>query len=105
MKITFLLFGILFGAGACMNTGNNRKATAGRGERPLRDTVGFAHLDWQIDSVVARIGRSGSGEAVAASVDQNIAWRVAICPHDDYTYAGDARSYFIDTEPFKFAGL
>jgi len=88
MKIIFMLLGILLGAGACMNRENSGKAAAGQGERPLKDTVGFAHLDWQMDSVVARIGRTGSGEAVVASVDPDIAWRVAICPHDDYTYAG-----------------
>lgn len=46
--------------------------------RPLVDTVGFAHLDWQMDSLMARIGRS-EGQA-------DFTPRVVISPHDDYTY-------------------
>ena len=52
------------------------------------DTVGFAHLGWQVDSVVDRIGRTFPKEMATAKVDPNRPWRVAICPHDDYTYAG-----------------
>ena len=55
--------------------------------RQMVDTVGFAHLDWQVDSVVRRINRTYSNEISEVKVDANTAWRVAICPHDDYTYA------------------
>ena len=55
--------------------------------RSLVDTVGFAHLGWQVDSVLKRIGRTYTGELSAARVDPGTCWRVAICPHDDYTYA------------------
>lgn len=61
-----------------------------RDEKNLRqmvDTIGFAHLDWQVDSVVNRINRSYPKEISRVKVDANTAWRVAICPHDDYTYA------------------
>lgn len=51
------------------------------------DTVGFAHLDWQVDSVMNRINRTYATELISARVDPKTAWRVAICPHDDYTYA------------------
>ena len=51
------------------------------------DTIGFAHLGWQVDSVVKRIGKTYSTELATAKVEPNAAWRVAICPHDDYTYA------------------
>jgi len=62
------------------------RQTRGERIRPLADTVGFAHLDWQTDSVMARIDRTYSAELSALDVDPNTAWRVAICPHDDYTY-------------------
>jgi AmmeMemoRadiSam system protein B len=53
--------------------------------RPLTDTIGFAHLDWQMDSIMVRIER------------QNVDFKpfqyegtpkVIISPHDDYTYVG-----------------
>jgi MEMO1 family protein len=55
--------------------------------RPVVDTVGFAHLDWQVDSVVNRISRTFPGELSVAKDVSLTPWRVAICPHDDYTYA------------------
>jgi AmmeMemoRadiSam system protein B len=55
--------------------------------RQMVDTVGFAHLSWQVDSVVNRIERTYSKELAAIKVDPSTVWRVAICPHDDYTYA------------------
>jgi AmmeMemoRadiSam system protein B len=66
----------------------NRKNTpfSNQRTRQLVDTVGFAHLGWQMDSVVNRIKRTFPGE-LAAAADPKVAWRVAICPHDDYTYA------------------
>jgi len=54
--------------------------------RPVVDTIGFAHLDWQVDSVMNRINRTYSSELSVIKVDPGTAWRVAICPHDDYTY-------------------
>jgi AmmeMemoRadiSam system protein B len=50
--------------------------------RPLKDTIGFAQYSWQMDSLMARMNRSGWKEAGGAP------WRFAICPHDDYTYVG-----------------
>ena len=59
-----------------------------RNVRPVVDTVGFAHLDWQMDSIVNRISRLQAAEFERAKVAPEIAWRVAICPHDDYSYVG-----------------
>jgi AmmeMemoRadiSam system protein B len=50
--------------------------------RPLKDTIGFARYSWQMDSLMARMDRSGWKEA------GGLPWRFAICPHDDYTYVG-----------------
>lgn len=55
--------------------------------RQMVDTVGFAHLDWQVDSLMNRIERTYTKELSEVKVDSTTAWRVAICPHDDYTYA------------------
>lgn len=56
--------------------------------RPLADTTGFAHLSRQTDSVMNRINRTFSGELSAVEINPDSCWKAAICPHDDYTYAG-----------------
>ncbi len=50
--------------------------------RPLKDTVGFAQYAWQMDSLMARLDRKGWSEPGGEP------WKMAICPHDDYTYVG-----------------
>jgi AmmeMemoRadiSam system protein B len=50
--------------------------------RPLKDTVGFAQYSWQVDSLMARMNRGGWRRREA------LPWRMAVCPHDDYTYVG-----------------
>ncbi len=54
--------------------------------REVVDTVGFAHLDWQTDSVVSRITSEFSAELAQVAQPENVSWRAAVCPHDDYTY-------------------
>ncbi|AAM72598.1 MAG TPA: AmmeMemoRadiSam system protein B [Chlorobaculum sp.] len=56
--------------------------------RALADTVGFAHRAWQMDSVMARIRALNHDDLVRTQQPAGTAWRAAICPHDDYTYAG-----------------
>ena len=60
--------------------------------RGLADTVGFAHLDRQMDEVMKRIkARDGAAperifrEKAVSAGDR---WRMAIAPHDDYAYVG-----------------
>ena len=50
--------------------------------RPLKDTVGFAQYSWQMDSLMSRMKKLGWREA------EDGPWKLAICPHDDYTYVG-----------------
>lgn len=50
--------------------------------RPQKDTIGFAQYPWQMDSLMARIDRKGWEQT------EGEAWKMAICPHDDYTYVG-----------------
>ncbi len=46
------------------------------------DTVGFAQYSWQIDSVMSRLDRRGWERT------KGDPWKLAVCPHDDYTYVG-----------------
>jgi AmmeMemoRadiSam system protein B len=58
------------------------------------DTVGFASHAWQMDSVMSRIAKLNRNVAVMnmnrnhpATGSQSVQ-KAAICPHDDYIYAG-----------------
>lgn len=48
--------------------------------RQVHDTIGFAHHDWQMDSIYNRLGIEDS--------PNDLNWKAAISPHDDYKYAG-----------------
>ncbi|MBE0679466.1 MAG: AmmeMemoRadiSam system protein B [Bacteroidales bacterium] len=54
------------------------------------DTIGFAQYRWQVDSVLGRIERLQQGKLSAASeaLEASTPLRVAISPHDDYSYVG-----------------
>lgn len=56
------------------------------------DSVGFATKTWQMDSVVKRIDRIYGSYVDSANrlnmLNKNTAFRLAVCPHDDYAYAG-----------------
>lgn len=56
--------------------------------RGCADTVGFAHLDWQMDSIIVRIKLQNHDDLVRSKQAEGTVWRTAICPHDDYSYAG-----------------
>ena len=87
MKSFFLFLGFLILTGACTERNKTNTLSGNTSVRQMVDTIGFAHFDWQVDSVVNRINRTFSKELNAAKIDSGTAWRVAICPHDDYTYA------------------
>ena len=53
-----------------------------KGVRQLVDTVGFAQYSWQMESLISRMDKRDWD----VMGDKN--WRLAICPHDDYTYVG-----------------
>ena len=60
--------------------------------RPLADTIGFAQYDWQMDSIVTRI-QTLQGNLLEKTISdigiaKSDAWKVAISPHDDYSYVG-----------------
>lgn len=56
------------------------------------DTIGFATKAYQMDSIMKRIDRIYKpyfdSVNVSNDLNDNTAFRLAICPHDDYTYAG-----------------
>jgi MEMO1 family protein len=60
--------------------------------RGLADTVGFAHTKTQMDAVMQRIEKQEGGRIAGTLNTKQVspvsAWRMAIAPHDDYTYAG-----------------
>ncbi len=67
--------------------------------RLFQDTVGYAHNAWQMDSVMQRINRIYGKQRQNTFYIQDITpsenWRVAICPHDDYSYAGEIYTYVL----------
>ena len=75
-SIVILLITLL----SCSN--NTQVNNSGRSLRPLRDTIGFAHYSWQMDSLMSRIEKEGWKKS------SGLPWKLAICPHDDYTYVG-----------------
>jgi AmmeMemoRadiSam system protein B len=79
MKIFYInLLLILILGSSCKNDVHEAVNTV----RPLKDTVGFAQYSWQMDSLMARMSRSGWKR------NDSSALKLAICPHDDYTYTG-----------------
>jgi len=48
--------------------------------RHVHDTIGFAKYAWQMESIYSRLG--------IADKENDLQWKVAISPHDDYKYAG-----------------
>lgn len=48
--------------------------------RHVHDTIGFTKYSWQLDSIYNRLGIKDS--------ENNMQWKAAISPHDDYKYAG-----------------
>jgi len=57
-----------------------RPGTQGK-VRSQVDTIGFAQYSWQMDSIFARI-------APEDKMESGEEYKMVICPHDDYAYAG-----------------
>lgn len=60
--------------------------------RQQKDTVGFASKAWQMDSIMERLNQTYLNHYdsinLKSNINGNLTLRFAICPHDDYTYAG-----------------
>lgn len=76
-RLPFVILILLFSISACKNdpTALNKEHTRG-----LQDTIGFAQYAWQMDSIYKRLK--------IEDTPNNFNWKAAICPHDDYKYAG-----------------
>jgi len=87
MKIVFTVFSLLLLL--TMHSCKNKPAPTANANnlRGLADTVGFVHLDWQMDSVVNRINDLFPEQLEAAAQSEETVWKAAVCPHDDYAYA------------------
>lgn len=79
---------ILFFGGVLFSSLMQGQSNPGILTRGVADTVGFAHLDWQMDSVMARIQVLNHDDLIHSQQPDGTVWKTAICPHDDYTYAG-----------------
>jgi len=69
----------------CQQGPRNSNSTASHAEayvRPVVDTIGFAHLDWQMDSIISRLSNR-------VIINPDNSWKTAVVPHDDYKYAGE----------------
>ena len=91
-RTAFLLSGLLIGIlvlSGCHNT--TKKEDNSITVRQPVDTIGFAQYDWQMDSIMARIEREQGkilNDKLSYSNLDSLGWKVAISPHDDYSYVG-----------------
>lgn len=85
MKQIYKIIPFLFFLG-CTNTIQNIKV------RDFADTIGFAHKNWQVDSILNRIERNQSNLIDSVfmmnKADSALNWIASICPHDDHSYVG-----------------
>ena len=77
---------ILFFGGILLSISLQSQTNPEISMRGLVDTVGFAHLDWQMDSLMRRINLMYHDNLINAEQSKGTIWKTAICPHDDYTY-------------------
>ncbi len=71
---------------------SSKEEPAGNRMRGWVDTVGFAHLSRQMDSVMQRIRSSQrlllNRALTKANITTRDRWKVVVSPHDDYSYVG-----------------
>ncbi len=60
---------------------SKKSAKANIKVRHLVDTIGFTQYPWQLDSIFARMDAEDK-------IGTEAVYKMAICPHDDYAYAG-----------------
>ena len=82
MRLLIILICICFIS--CTNKARIKKEvqqqTIEKKVRQVHDTIGFTKYNWQLDSIYNRLGIKDS--------KNNLQWKAAISPHDDYKYAG-----------------
>jgi AmmeMemoRadiSam system protein B len=81
-NILTLIFTVILSCfGVCMSRETGK--ISGLNVRQLVDTIGFAQYSWQMDTIMARLNRKGWKRT------EDAPWKLAVCPHDDYTYVGE----------------
>ena len=64
------------------------------------DSTGYATEAWQMDSLMTLInqkyGRERKNILFVQNIEKTENWRIAICPHDDYAYAGELYPYVLE---------
>jgi AmmeMemoRadiSam system protein B len=80
-------------------TKRDQDQVRGTGIRARLDTVGYAHTSKQMDSLMLRIDslyqRERQNIFFVQNIDPKMNWKIVICPHDDYSYAGDIYPYVL----------
>jgi len=81
MRVLFVTLIIIFSFSSCKQT-NEKGPTEDQNTylRHSHDTIGFAQHNWQMDSIYKRLNLEDEWN--------DLRWKAAICPHDDYKYAG-----------------
>lgn len=80
MKVLFVILGLSLCCFSCKPVAENNLPEKVVKLRHVHDTIGFAQYDWQMDSIYNRLG--------IIDTPNNLQWKAAISPHDDYKYAG-----------------
>ena len=80
MRVLFVILGLGFCCFSCKQKAENNLPIEAIKLRHVHDTIGFAQYNWQMDSIYNRLG--------ITDTPNNLQWKAAISPHDDYNYAG-----------------
>lgn len=80
MRVLFMIVVVTLFCFTCKQSTENSLPKEEIKLRHVHNTIGFAQYDWQMDSIYKRLQIKDS--------PNNLNWKVAISPHDDYKYAG-----------------
>jgi AmmeMemoRadiSam system protein B len=68
--------------------------------RTFSDTTGYAYKEYQMDSVILRTnrlyGRERKNILFVQDMPSQKNWKLVICPHDDYHYAGEIYPFVLE---------
>lgn len=78
MRVSLFISLIVMVCWACQQPSEN--AETGTAAAKVRQALGYAQHDWQMDSVYSRLG--------IKDMANDLQWKAAISPHDNYRFAG-----------------
>lgn len=84
MRLPLITFCLIIFFSSCDRFHKEKENT-----RKMVDSIGFATTGKQMDSIMVRINRDFEVQLknIGGFYDSSVCWKVAISPHDDYTYA------------------